>query len=97
MNDNNPSEWEPIKDEEREWKDWDGLHEIFPIEYSTLKKYKGLNLLTTTNFEGKTLYDLTFIKRLLIKNMKLSVLEQRFLSSLSKMLLPFFGLLCTDS
>lgn len=84
MNDNNPSEWEPIKDEERQWVDWEGLQKIFPIEYSTLKKYKRQDLFTTTNFEGKNLYDATFIRRYLIKNMKLSVQEQKLLNRLDK-------------
>ena len=84
MTDNNPSEWEPIKDEERQWVDWEGLQKIFPIEYSTLKKYKRQDLFTTTNFEGKNLYDATFIRRYLIKNMKLSVQEQKLLNRLDK-------------
>lgn len=76
MNENKTTpEWIPIKDEEREWGDWDVLRNTLPIEYSTLKKYRRLDLFTTTSFEGKMMYDLTFIKRLLIYNMRVSKWE----------------------
>jgi hypothetical protein len=60
------------------WVDAKRIKELLCIGTSTFKKYCSQNLFTTTNFEGKFLYDENPVIRMLNKNMKIGKLEMLF-------------------